>query len=186
MAGVARQAGARKRGFFTRQPIMLKVLAALIPCQVGAIYFFGWRTLALLAWVTMAGVLTEWIAASRRGEQVSTACLVTCALFSLSLPAEIPLWMATVGIVFAILFGKEAFGGFGRNIFNPAITGRAFIYVAFPEEMTGRFSPAFRGFPGGFAKWSLGAMSQAPEWLSPAGLARGVDALTQATPMSRP
>ncbi|HOX38434.1 MAG TPA: RnfABCDGE type electron transport complex subunit D [Candidatus Brocadiia bacterium] len=183
MVDIPIRKGVKKRGFFARQPIMAKVLAALVPCQLGAVYFFGWRCMALLAWVTFAGVMVEWLTSSKRGDSVSTACLVTCALFSLSLPAEIPLWMATVGIVFAILFGKEAFGGFGRNVFNPAVTGRAFIYVAFPEEMTGSFSPAFRGFPGGFAKWSMGAMSKAPEWLAQADVTKGIDALTQATPM---
>ncbi len=90
--------------------------------------------------------------------------------------------MAVVGIFVGILFGKEAYGGFGRNWCNPAIVGRAFVYVAFPRDMTGSFVPVFRGFPAGLTKWSLTAMEQVPSYLS--GAAETVtDAVTAATPM---
>ena len=55
---------------------------------------------------------------------------------ALSLPPTIPFWIVAVGVIIAIVFGKMVFGGFGMNIFNPAIVGRAFIYVSFPNEMT--------------------------------------------------
>lgn len=171
----------RHKGLFLKQPMMLKVLAALAPVLVTGIYFFGWRVLALLATTTVVGLATEWAMSRRRGAQVSLACFVTTTLLALSLPPTLPLWMAAVGAFVAILFAKEVFGGFGRNFANPAITGRLFIYVAFPREMTGAFVPAFRGWPGGFARWSFASMDIAPAWLSSAAQT-AADAVTAATP----
>ena len=114
--------------------------------------------------------------------KISQAVWVTGALLGLSLPPTIPYWIAAVGAVFGILFGKMVFGGFGRNIFNPAVVGRAFIYVCFPVEMTGRFVPAFRGFPGGFAQWSLGVAEGTARRTGVVG-PEGGGGLTAATPM---
>jgi len=133
---------------FLRQPAMLRVVYSLIPILIAGIYFFGWRVLALLAVCLVGGLVTEWVMTRRRGKPISQACFVTVFLYTLSLPPTMPFWMALVGIVVGILFGKEVFGGFGRNFANPAIVGRAFVYVAFPIAMTGSFVPAFRGFPG--------------------------------------
>ena len=77
---------------------------------------------------------------------------MTAAAAGLSLPPTLPFWMASVAAVVAIAFGKEFFGGFGRNVFNPAIVGRAFIYVL-PTEMTRGFAPAYTAMPGGLAHW---------------------------------
>jgi Na+-transporting NADH:ubiquinone oxidoreductase subunit B len=107
---------------------------------------------------------------------------VTAALYGLSLPPTTPFWVAAVGIVFASVCGKMVFGGFGKNVFNPAIVGRAFVYVCFPVELTSRFVPAFRGFPGGFARWSFDALAELPAHLAAPGL-KVVDAVTAATPM---
>lgn len=167
---------------FIEQPMMLRVLYALAPVLLAGIYFFGWRVLGLLALCTLAGLATEWLMAHRRGAAISIACFVTCTLYVLSLPPTMPFWMALVGIVVGILFGKEVFGGFGRNFANPAIVGRAFIYVAFPPEMTGSFVPTFRGWPGGFAQWALTTSETLPDWMSSAGI-RAADAVTAATPM---
>ena len=167
---------------FMKQPMMLRVLYALTPVAVAGIYFFGWRVLGLLGVCTLAGLATECVMARRRGAAISIACFVTCCLYTLSLPATLPFWMAVVGIVVGILFGKEVFGGFGRNFANPAIVGRAFIYVAFPPEMTGSFVPAFRGWPGGFGQWSLTTAETLPDWMSSAGI-HVADAVTAATPM---
>jgi Na+-transporting NADH:ubiquinone oxidoreductase subunit B len=161
--------------------MMNRMLVALAPIALVGIYFFGWRVLALLAVSCVAGYATEWIMCSRRGKPVSVACLVTCFLFALSLPPTLPLWQAAVGVVVGVLFAKELFGGFGKNWANPAIVGRAFIYVAFPVEMTGRFVPAFRGWPGGFAHWSFESLAAVPDWLSH-GASGIADAVTQATP----
>jgi len=171
----------KPRRLFLKQAVMSRMLLALSPLLVAGIYFFGWRVVALLAVCVAGGVATEWVMASRRGKPVSQAVLVTCVLFALSLPPTMPYWMAVVGVVVGVLFGKEVYGGFGRNWCNPAIVGRAFVYVAFPVQMTGSFVPAFRGFPGGFARWSLATMAEAPEWLATVAKT-GADAMTAATP----
>ncbi len=136
------------------QPPMIRVLYALIPLVVAAIYFFGWRFIIVLAIVTGAGILSEYLVARVYGMKVTSSVLVTSFLFALSLPPTIPLWIAVVGIVFGIIFGKMVFGGFGKNIFNPAISGRAFIYVSFGVPLTGRFVPPVAGNGlRGFAAW---------------------------------
>ena len=173
---------AKPKRLFMKQRNMLRVLYALIPVFLAGIYFFGWRVSVLVGVCIVAGVGTEYVMARRRGAPISTACLVSCCLYGLSLPPTMPFWMAVVGIVVGILFGKEVFGGFGRNFANPAIVGRVFVYVAFPIEMTGRFVPVFRGWLGGFGKWSMAGAASLPEWLSIQGQ-ETLNALTAATPM---
>lgn len=167
---------------FMKQPQMRRVLYALVPVLLSAIYFFGWRALAVLAVCNVAGMAVEYFTSRSRGQPMSIAGLVTCCLYALSLPPTTPLWIAVVGVVVAVLFGKEVFGGFGRNFANPAIVGRAFVYVCFPVELTARFVPAFKGFPGGFAHWSFEHLGELPGYVAAAG--RGAaDAVSQATPM---
>lgn len=160
-----------KKPWLKQQPMMRKVEYALMPALGGAVFFFGWRTLAVVIWVIFIGILTEYIMAKKRGDPVSEAVLVTSLLLGLSLPPTIPFWQAGVGIFVAILFGKEVFGGFPRNVFNPAIVGRGFLYVCFPQDMTSRFTPVWSGFPGGFTHW--GART----------IFKGIDAVSAATPM---
>jgi Na+-transporting NADH:ubiquinone oxidoreductase subunit B len=168
---------------FLKQPNMIRVIYALVPVLLGAIYFFGWRVLALVALSSVAGLLTEWIMVKSRNGKISTACFVSTMLYGLSLPSTTPFWIAVTGIVFGILFGKEAFGGFGKNIFNPAIVGRAFVYVCFPIELVNSFVPVIGGFPGGFAQWSFASMSALPAYLADSGQSVA-DAISAATPMS--
>ncbi len=72
-----------------------------------------------------------------RGHEVSEAFMVTGLLFPLTLPATTPLWQVAFGISFGVVFAKEVFGGVGRNFMNPALVSRAFIYFAYPAQMTG-------------------------------------------------
>jgi len=162
---------ARSKKTFMRQKMMTRVVTALVPCLIGGVYFFGWRSAVMVGWVLLWGCLTEWFMARRRGDPLTESCLVTCFLFALSLPPHLPFWMATVGIVVGIFFGKEVFGGFGRNVFNPAVVGRAFVYVCFPIEMTSQFCPVWRGGLAGFTHWGPNKMIE------------GLSALTAATPM---
>jgi Na+-transporting NADH:ubiquinone oxidoreductase subunit B len=139
-----------------KQQAMRNVLVALSPLCVAAIYFFGWRFLAVLAVVVAAGLLGEWLMARRYQVKVTESVFVSCTLFALSLPPGIPLWMAALGIAFGIVFGKMVFGGFGKNVFNPAITARAFVYISFGVPMTARFlnpQTTMNWFPGGFGTW---------------------------------
>ena len=87
------------------------------------------------ALVLVLAVLTEWLFERTRGKKVSEAVIITALLYGLSLPPLVPFWVAAIGIVFAVAVGKEVFGGFGRNVFNPAITGRLFVYISFPTLM---------------------------------------------------
>jgi Na+-transporting NADH:ubiquinone oxidoreductase subunit B len=167
---------------FLTQKNMLRVLYALTPVLVVSIYFFGWRVAVILAVSTVCAFLTEWYMTAVRKGKISFACFVTASLYALSLPPTIPFWIAAVGAIVAILFAKEAFGGFGKNIFNPAIVGRAFVYVCFPVEMTSRFVGVFTGLPGGFAQWSFVTLKKAPLYLADTGITVA-NAVTAATPM---
>jgi len=149
------------------QKPMVSVLMATVPCMLHAVYRFGWRALAVLGTSVLAACCAEWLFTSRRKEPVSSAALVTAVLLTLSLPPTIPLWIVVIGAAVGIVFGKEVFGGFGRNIYNPALVGRCFIYVCFPVAMTGRWAQAASGWPGGFGRWAT----------------KTIDAVTSATPL---
>jgi Na+-transporting NADH:ubiquinone oxidoreductase subunit B len=111
---------------------MRRVLYSLVPIFVWSAYLYGWRVVALTAFVYLLGILAEYVFEKGKNKKVSEAVLVTCGLYALSLPPAVPFWAAGVGILFAVIFGKEVFGGFGRNVYNPAITGRTFAYISFP------------------------------------------------------
>ena len=157
---------------FQKQPVMRKVVFCLMPALVGSIFFFGWVSLFIVTFSIMTCVLTEWLFVGRSRGKVSEAVFVTGMLFGLVLPPTIPFYMVVLGALFAITFGKMAFGGFGANVFNPAMVGRAFLYITFPIHMTARWVPAanFSGFPAGFALWRF---TPAVDYLS---------AITSATP----
>jgi len=149
-----------RKPLILKQKPMLQVIYALIPLCLAAVFFFGWRFAAVLLVVNIAGFFSEYLFARIYKNQVTSAVFVTSFLFALSLPPTIPLWIAVVGIVFGVVFAKMAFGGFGRNVFNPAISGRAFVYVSFGLPLTSRFvEPVWRnsnGF-GGFSLWQASA-----------------------------
>ncbi len=150
-----------------KQPINRKVVFALLPCVFGAVYYFGWRSLAVIAFATVVGFVTEYIFCKTRSEPVSEAVFVTTFLFALIMPPAVPWHVVFIGVVFAIMFGKEVFGGFGRNIFNPAMAGRCFVYVCFPVAMTGMWSKPAAEPWGALNRWST----------------TSADATTGATPM---
>jgi Na+-transporting NADH:ubiquinone oxidoreductase subunit B len=83
------------------------------------------------------GFFWEFLFAVVRKHSISEGFLVTGLLFPLTLPPTLPLWQAAVGISFGVVIGKEIFGGTGRNFLNPALTGRAFIFFAYPGKMSG-------------------------------------------------
>ncbi len=139
---------------FLMQKAMLRVCYALVPIVIASVYLFGWRSLALLCVVFVFGISTEALFTLKKGKPITSAVFVTCMIFSLSLPPTIPFWMAVVGIVFGVALGKMAFGGFGQNVFNPAMVGRCFIYISFPVQMTNIWVQPMWGGMGGFAHWS--------------------------------
>ena len=150
--------------WFMRQKLMRKVLLSLVPIIIFSVYLFGLRVLALLAAVSLAGILTEYLILRTihgKASRVSEAVLVSAWLFTLTLPPQTPFWTAILGIVFGVLFGKGVYGGFGRNIFNPALLGRCFVYISFPAYLTANWKQPFTGFPGGFVKYAAGAVTGA-------------------------
>lgn len=154
-----------------KQQPMLHVLTACVPLLIAAVYFFGWRVFVMAVLCAAGAYMTEALFVRNWKEPVTSAAFVTAILLTFGMPPTLPMWMALLGIIFAIVFGKMVYGGFGRNIFNPAMTGRAFIYICFGNYMTAQWYEPYRGFPGGFTRWGYTAAS-AP------------DVITSATPGS--
>ncbi|PWW41572.1 Na(+)-translocating NADH:ubiquinone oxidoreductase B subunit [Idiomarina loihiensis] len=146
--------------------------------QVGLFHLFGGELGANAGWgakmwygacfylpiyaVTFfVGGFWEVLFASIRKHEVNEGFFVTSVLFSLILPATTPLWQVALGITFGVVIGKEIFGGTGRNFLNPALTGRAFLYFAYPASMSGdSIWTAVDGFSGAtnLGKAALGEM----------------------------
>lgn len=99
---------------------------------LGAAYF-----LPIYAVVFIVGGFWEVLFAMVRGHEVNEGFFVTSILFALTCPPDLPLWQAALGISFGVVIGKEVFGGTGKNFLNPALTGRAFLFFAYPAEMSG-------------------------------------------------
>ena len=101
-------------------------------------FFHGlWYWLPIYAVVFIVGGFWEVLFASVRGHEINEGFFVTSILFSLIVPPSLPLWQAALGISFGIVIGKEVFGGTGKNFLNPALTGRAFLYFAYPAQLSG-------------------------------------------------
>ncbi|MDP8268566.1 MAG: RnfABCDGE type electron transport complex subunit D [Candidatus Tenebribacter davisii] len=145
---------AKTKKIILRQAIMEKVLFALIPVILFSIFLFGWRILAVILVSNIFAFFTEYLfIRKKKAGKVSMAVFVTGTLLALTLPPTIPFWMAMVGAIVAVCFGKMVFGGFGMNVFNPAIVGRTFIYISFPNAMTMQWLEPFTKFPGGYLNW---------------------------------
>jgi len=151
----------KKKPLVLVQKPMMRMTYVLIPVFLASVYFFGWRSLLIMAVVNVVGFLTEFLLTRSFKQQVSSAIFVTNILFALSLPPTIPIWIAAVGIVFGVVFGKMVFGGFGRNVFNPAISGRAFIYISFGIPLTSRWVEPLSGGAAGFTAWKADAVASA-------------------------
>ncbi len=120
------------RGWF------LNMLTGFDPNSVWDNFLHGFFYFMPIYIVTFtAGILAEAVFASRRGHEINEGFFVTSILYSLTLPATTPLWMVALGIVFGVVIGKEVFGGTGKNFLNPALTGRVFLYFAYPAQMSG-------------------------------------------------
>jgi len=137
---------------------MFFVVIALIPCYLFGAYnigylnalaldidrsllantFFGFGyVLPILIATFVAGAVCELTFAIIRKHEVNEGFLVSCALIPLTMPPDVPLWQVFIGTSFGIIIGKEIFGGVGTNVFNPALTARAFMYFAFPTKISG-------------------------------------------------
>lgn len=98
----------------------------------GAAYF-----LPIYITTFVVGIFWEIVFAVKRGHEVNEGFFVTSILFALSCPPDIPLWQVALGISFGVVVGKEVFGGTGKNFLNPALTGRTFLYFAYPAQLSG-------------------------------------------------
>ena len=142
--------------------IMLDVVIALVPALLVSFLFYGWSQLIVLAVSCVGCVGLEWLIARflmKKPELFSgMSALVTGILLAMNLPATAPWWMVLIGALVAIGVAKMSFGGLGQNLFNPAITGRVFLLVSFPVQMT--------------------------NWTMPVNSFTQYDAITGATPLS--
>ena len=120
--------------------LMLDVIIALCPAVIVSFLFYGWSEILVMAESILFCVLLEWAITRFLMKKASTigdlSAVVTGILLAMNLPCSIPWWIVLVGAVVAIGVAKMSFGGIGQNIFNPAITGRVFLLVSFPAQMT--------------------------------------------------
>jgi len=151
--------GSHIRDYMDMKRTMTVVIIALLP----ALIFGSWnvglqhtRAFGIEGWTTLnlfwfgflkilpmiivsyvVGLGIEFIAAQIRGHEINEGYLVTGLLIPLIMPVDVPLWMVAISVAFAVIIGKEVFGGTGMNIFNPALTARAFLFFSYPGWMTG-------------------------------------------------
>jgi len=117
------------------------VMTALAGYDAGSVwscFLYGALHFLPLYLVTfVVGAFWEVLFAMKRGHEINEGFFVTSVLFALTLPPDLPLWQAALGISFGVVIGKEVFGGTGKNFLNPALTGRAFLYFAYPAQLSG-------------------------------------------------
>jgi Na+-transporting NADH:ubiquinone oxidoreductase subunit B len=152
--------GSHVRDAMDLKRTMMLVIIALVPCLLFGIYNTGYQhyrvlgeleiisfweiilkgALVVLPLVVVsygAGLFVEFIFAIKNGHTVQEGFLVSGMLIPLCMPADVPLWMVAVATIFAVVIGKEVFGGTGMNILNVALTARAFLFFAHPTKMSG-------------------------------------------------
>ena len=150
--------GAHIRDAVDLKRTMVTVIIALIPALIYGIYNTGyqyysqtgeaftfvdafihgsWKIFPMIVVSYVVGLTIEFIFAVYRGHEVNEGYLVTGLLIPMIMPVDIPLWMVAISVAFAVLIAKEAFGGTGMNILNPALTARAFAFFAYPTFMSG-------------------------------------------------
>ena len=167
------KSGSHIRDAIDLKRTMITVLIALMPAllfgmwNVGQLHFtaigesftlisaFTFGALKMLPLIAISygvGLSIEFAFAISRGHSVNEGYLVTGMLIPMIMPIDVPLWMLVVSVVFAVIIGKEVFGGTGKNFLNPALTGRAFMFFAYPAELSGdSVWTALDGFTGATA-----------------------------------
>ena len=130
--------------------IMRDVVIALIPAAIVSILFFGLGALTVIISSVAACMLCEYAICRwmlhKKSSLNDYSAVVTGVLLAYNLPAWFPIWMILIGAFVAIGISKMAFGGLGKNIFNPALVGRVFLFVSFPLQMTTWPQPKFLDF----------------------------------------
>ena len=156
--GTVTSKGAHVRDAVDLKRIMIIVVVALIPAALFGMWNVGYqhclatgetwglfqnfwygflRVLPLYIVAYVVGLGIEFASAQIRNEEVNEGYLVSGMLIPLIVPVDVPLWTLAIAVAFAVLFGKEAFGGTGMNFLNPALLCRAFLFFAYPSKMSG-------------------------------------------------
>lgn len=162
---------------------MILVLFAVLPCAVFGVFNYGLRALAVIIVSYAVGGLVEMGFCILRKEEVTEGFLITGILYPLILPPTIPLWMVGVGVAFGVIIGKEIFGGSGKNIFNPALIARCFIYICFPVYLTGMWAEPYEGTEA-LTRWNDKYLTQQIRFEAAAeGDAGAVAAVSAVTPI---
>ena len=172
----------------TVETIMRTVVLSLLPICLFFIYQYGISAAASILVVTGACLVAE-RASTRAGGQSGDigdwSATIPGLLLALSLPPGFPLWMGAIAGLVAIFLGKSIFGGLGRNVFNPALVGRAFVQAAFPTAIAS-YTPSF--LPGRFGEFipsSLALPFMQPPATDAWVKAMQIDAIASATPLSQ-
>lgn len=130
----------------TTPRLMQQFLLALVPGSIAMLYVFGLGVAVNIVVAILAAVTLEYLALKMRGlpptNLLDGSAAATALLLALALPPLLPIWMIVVGVAFAILLAKHAYGGLGHNLFNPAMVGFAVLIVSFPLAMS-RWVPPF-------------------------------------------
>lgn len=152
------QTGSHIRDAIDLKRTMTVVIIALVPSLLFGMYnvgfqhflshgestgfwqMFGYGFLKVFPIIVVSyvvGLGIEFAFAQIKGHEVNEGYLVTGMLIPLIMPPDVPLWMLAIAVAFAVIFGKEVFGGTGMNVMNPALTARAFLFFAYPQDMSG-------------------------------------------------
>lgn len=122
----------------TTSTIMLDVIIALLPAIGWGVYVFGMRALVITVLSVLAAVLSEGVYQFFMNLPITVkdgSAVVTGLLLAMCLPVSVPIWMPIIGSIFAIIVCKQLFGGIGKNVVNPAIAARVFLFLAWPRHM---------------------------------------------------
>jgi electron transport complex protein RnfD len=164
---------------------MFRVIIALAPAAMVSVYLFGWLALLLIVICMLSCLLTEAVCLKLMGRSLTTlldnSAALTGLFLALTLPAATPWWMSIIGSVFAIVLGKQVYGGLGYNIFNPALAARVILLISFPLSMTSWLTPMHAGT----AAIDLYDFSSCLSFFfyGPGSLGLGLDAVTMASPL---
>jgi electron transport complex protein RnfD len=159
--------------------VMADVHIALAPVTVAGIYFFGFRSALLLAVSVISAVAAEALIEKICKWEITVgdySAALTGLFVGLVMPPGSPFWLAAVGSVFSIAVAKMAFGGLGKNIFNPALAGRVLLLTAWPIAMTKGWLKPLWWQQEGYSFWTLRAADR---------LGVSLDAITSATPLAK-
>lgn len=121
-----------------RKRRMVDILVTLLPICCMAVYFYGPRVVVMLVFAILTGLVCDWASRlflKKKWKKYDLSAVVTAVVFTLMLPATAPYWMVVFGVALAILIAKAPFGGYGRNIFNPAAFSAAFMVMSWPDIM---------------------------------------------------